>query len=220
MIITATLGFDERPVLHAVSEAGFHNIEKIYLIRPQEDDPRAVKAVSEIKKIAVLSGLRDEDVISFRVEVRDFWGAVVLINKLYREIISSVSDKMILCLSGGFRALVLEAYTAYILLSMEDRAKTVLRIDLETGDYRILISGVEIITGMDISRNELEVLKTLSAMGGLTLSEISNILVKPVSTIHRVLKKLLEKKYVVKKNNKYYITPAASSLLRIMGVEF
>ncbi len=216
LIIVATLGFDERPVIHAISQAGFKGIEKIFLIRPFSDDPRAIKAVSEIKKIASIAGLGDEDVISYRVEVEDFWRSVAMIHMLLREAVQNSEDYVVLCLGGGLRALVLEAYNGFILLPIELRKKIIVRIDLETGKKTIVLRGEEILLDTKLSSSELEILETLSKESGLTLTEISDKLVKPASTIHRVLKKLCTRSLVVKRENRYYLSPAGESLLKII----
>ncbi|ABN69432.1 CRISPR-associated HTH regulatory protein, Csa3 family [Staphylothermus marinus F1] len=218
MILIATLGFDERPVLHALSEAGFGNVDKIILIRPANDDPRAVKAVSEIKKIAVISGLRDEDVISYRVEVSDFWGSVRMIHELFLDHARN-NNEIILCLGGGLRALVLETFTAFILLTPKLRSVFRVRIDLETGAGSIIISGAEIFTNTSLSRNELEVLRIILEEPGITLSRISDRIVKPASSIHRILKKLLDRGFVRREGNKYYLSPAGRAVLEIVGRE-
>lgn len=216
MIIVATLGFDERPVLHAISETGFKGVEKIFLIRPFNDDPRAVKAVSEIKKLASIANLGDEDVVSYRVDVRDFWGSVAMIHRLLREVAKNTGDYVVLCLGGGLRALVLETYTSFILLSLDERRKFKVRIDLETGDHVIVLRGEEIFLDTRVSSSELEILETLREEPGLTLTEISDKLIKPTSTVHRVLKKLCSRNLVVRRENKYYLSPAGESLLKII----
>jgi len=219
MIIVATLGFDERPVLHAISETGFRGIEKIFLIRPFGDDPRAVKAVSEIKKLASIANLSDEDVVSYRVDVGDFWGSVAMIHMLLREVAKNTEDYAVLCLGGGLRALVLETYTGFILLPLDERKKFRVRIDLETGDYVIILRGEEMFLDTRVSSSEIEVLETLREEPGLTLTEVSDKLVKPTSTIHRVLKKLCSRNLVVRKENKYYLSPAGESLLKILETQ-
>ncbi len=218
MIIVSTLGFDERPVIRAASSAGFENIEKIVLIRPVNDDPRALKAVSEIKKIAVMAGLREEDIVSLRVDPLDFWGSVSLIYELLLGA-AEESREIMLCLGGGLRALVIEAFTAFTLLPYRVRTRFRLRIDLESGRGSITLTGGEIILDTRLSENEEAVLRLLAEEPGLTLTMISDRLVKPVSTIHRVLKKLVERRLVRRIGAKYYLGQPGLTLLKIIGVQ-
>lgn len=217
MIIVATLGFDERPVIRALSEAGFKGFSKIYLIRPIDDDPRAVKAVAEIKKISSMAGLRDEDVVSLRVDPRSFWESVSIVHDLLSSIAKGGSEEIHLLLGGGLRALVLEAYTAFILLTDNTRSKIKVRVDLETGDHTIIISGEELPPDTKLSEAEHRILEILGERPGLTMTDISDIMVKPASTTHRLLKKLLLRGLLVKKENRYYLSPKGRALLKILA---
>jgi len=215
MIIVSTLGFDERPVLRALSETGFKGVEKILLIRPLDDDPRAVKAVSEIKKIASIAGLRDEDIISYRVDPRHFWESVSIIYDLLDKT-AGETDNAVLLLGGGLRALIIETYTAFLLLSSSKRSRYIVRIDLETGDYTVVVPGAEIILNTMLNPLERRVLEIIKEKPGASLTDVSDMLVKPTSTIHRVLKRLLEKGLVEKRNRKYYLTSSGRIALKII----
>ncbi len=213
-IIISTLGFDERPVIRSLASIGFRDVEKIVLIRPYEDDQRAVKAVSEIKKIASMASLRDEDIVSYRVDVYDYWLSISMIYNLYMEYVS-LDKNIIVCLGGGLRALVLEAYTALILLPNNLRRSIIIRIDLETGKNTIVLRGEEILTSLEISSQQYRVLELLEDEPGLYLSKISYEIDKPVSTTYRVLKKLVEQGYIEKRENRYYLTSKGKALLNI-----
>jgi len=214
MIIIATLGFDERPVVRSLAEAGFRGVDKIVLIRPIDDDQRAVKAVSEIKKIASMAGLSDEDIISYRVDVHDFWSSTSMIYSLFLENLREESF-IVLCLGGGLRALVLEAYTAFILLPHYLRKKIRVRIDLETGRDSIVIGGEEFIIDLGRLDKEYMVLKVVKENPGINLSTLSYKIGKPVSTTHRLLKRLVEKGFLEKKDGQYYLTGAGRAFLKI-----
>ncbi|NPA98740.1 MAG: CRISPR locus-related DNA-binding protein [Crenarchaeota archaeon] len=216
MIIISTIGFDERPVLRALSETGFRGIEKIILIRPLDDDPRAVKAVSEIKKIASIAGLRDEDIVSYRVDPHHFWESVSLIYDLLENTMSG-ANSVVLLLGGGLRALIIETYTAFLLLSCSKRTKCIVRIDLETGDSTIVVPGAEIIVNTVLTPLEKRVLETIKEKPGASLTIISDVLVKPASTIYRVLKRLVDKGLVEKRNRKYFLTSSGKIALKIMA---
>ncbi len=214
----ATLGFDERPVIRTMSEKGFEGITKIYLIRPLDDDPRGSKAVAEIRKIASIAGVSDEDVVSFRVDPRMFWESVSLIHDLMASILASSREEVVVLLGGGLRALILEAYTAFLLIPCDARSRLRLRIDLEIGGQPIIINGGEIpIRNIDISDAELRILEVVAANPGLNLTGISDVLVKPTSTIHKSLKRLLAHGLLAREGNKYYLSQLGRILLRLIG---
>ncbi len=218
MIIVATLGFDERPVVRTISEKGFEGIAKIYLIRPLDDDPRASKAIAEIKKIASIAGVSDEDVVSFRTDPRRFWESVSLIHDLITSILASSGEEVMFLLGGGLRALILEAYTAFLLIPRDARSRIKLRIDLEIGGQPIILDGGEIpIKNIDVSDAELRILEVLAANPGLNLTGVSDVLVKPTSTIHKSLKKMLAHGLLVREGNKYYLSQLGRIMLRIMS---
>ncbi|OYT39709.1 MAG: hypothetical protein B6U89_03670 [Desulfurococcales archaeon ex4484_58] len=184
------------------------------LIKPSIDDPRAVKAVSEIKKIASLTGISEDRVVVVKIDVEDFWKSIVSIYKVLIDVIRSV-DEAIICLSGGLRVLVIETYTALLLLPEEYRAKTIVRIDLESSSSSVSLKGSALLTDLHLREIEYNILSILYGEPGLNLSSISDRIVKPVSTTWRVLKKMVDKNLLVKEDNSYYLSSKGLTIFKL-----
>lgn len=212
MIIIATLGFDERPVIRSMAETGFENIDRIVLICPHNTDQRAVKAISEIMRIASIASIRNEDIVVHRVNVNNFWKSVASIYKLILKYYEE-GGNILLCLSGGLRALILESYTAFILIPLSLKKNIKLRIDLETGLHTIFLHGSEIVPSINRSDIEYMILEIVRRSPGANLTIISRKIDKPVSTTHRILKRLLDQGLIRREGNKYYLADAGEVLL-------
>jgi len=130
------------------------------------------------------------------------------------DVIRSV-DEAIICLSGGLRVLVIETYTALLLLPEEYRAKTIVRIDLESSSSSVSLKGSALLTDLHLREIEYNILSILYGEPGLNLSSISDRIVKPVSTTWRVLKKMVDKNLLVKEDNSYYLSSKGLTIFKL-----
>lgn len=213
-IIISTLGFDERPVIRSLGNLGFRNVKKIFLLRPVKSDPRSDKAVSEIRRVAVLAGVNDEDIVVKEINVYDFWSSIAEINMLLRRQASG-GKRIILNISGGLRILVLEAFYALLLLPDDVKKNIRVQVEPETGSGGILFDASELITRLEIPQTMLDALRIISETPGVNLSTLSRLLIKPTSTTWRMLEKLVKEGLVEKKGRGYYATPKGAALYKL-----
>jgi len=214
-ILLATLGFDERHVIRSLLAMGMGGVSKIVLLVPSWDiDERTRKAVQEIKNIAGLAGIKEENILLHRVDIEDFWTAVSQIMDIFKKEILRGNSKFKISLGGGLRALVIEAYTAALLVKQEN-IDIDIRIDIEARDKSIEINPKNIPICETPTTLELEILEKLQENPSITLTRLSKILEKPKTTIWKTVKKLEEKHLVEKKDNKYILTTKAKTLLKI-----
>ena len=213
-IIVSTLGFDERPVIRSLGNLGFRNVKKIFLLRPIKSDPRSDKAVSEIRRVTVLAGISDKDIIVKEIDVYDFWSSVAEINTFLRRQASS-GNKVIFNISGGLRILVIEAFYALLLLPDESKKNIRVQVEPETGSGSILIDASELITSLEIPQTILDALRIISETPGINLSTLSRLMVKPASTTWRILDRLVKEGLVEKKGRGYYVTSKGAALYKL-----
>ncbi len=213
--LIATLGFDERHVIRSLLSMGMEGVRWIVLLLPDWPmDERSLQAVKEIKRIAGLAGLRMEDVVVKHVKVEDFWSAVSTIITVFTEWYTRGSEKFILSLGGGLRALVLEAYTATLFLPKDIARRTVIRIDMEAKPASITIERSNIPLCLQPTEQEIRVLRKLLE-NPATLTNLSRELGIPKTTTWKILNRLQENNLVAKEENTYKITELGKTLLKI-----
>ncbi|MCM8803230.1 MAG: CRISPR-associated CARF protein Csa3 [Candidatus Omnitrophica bacterium] len=115
MIFVITLGFDEKFALRAIARRGLRGDDEVFVILPKPVDERVERAYMHFNEILsrMFQGLR---IGRFEVDARSFLDCLVkLVNvfKLWRD------KRFVFCLSGGFRALILEVLLAASFLGLD-----------------------------------------------------------------------------------------------------
>lgn len=215
-ILVASLGFDERHVIRSVIGMGMGGIDEIILLVPDWGlEERTIEAIEEIEKIAELAGISSRRIRVEKIKVEDFWKAVSRIIELLREGYMKGVDEIIVSLGGGLRILVLETYTAVILIEEGIRKKIKIKIDIETKGKGPLIEGEEIPLCIELTPTEKIVLREIVDKRKATLKQLTETLEIPRSTIWKILSKLVKKKLLIKHGKQYTPTKTAETLIKI-----
>ncbi|MEM1985315.1 MAG: CRISPR-associated CARF protein Csa3 [Nitrososphaeria archaeon] len=115
MILVITLGFDEKFALRSVARRGLRGDDEIFVILPKPVDERAERAYMHFSEI--LSRMfQNLKIIRFEVDCRNFLGSLVDLINAFKE---RKMDRFVFCLSGGFRALILEVLLAANFLGLD-----------------------------------------------------------------------------------------------------
>ncbi len=217
-ILVATLGFDERHVIRSIISMGMGGIEEIILLVPDWGlEERTVKAIEEIRRIAELAGIASSRIRVEKIKVEDFWRAVSRTIELLREEYMKGASEIILSLGGGLRILVLETYTAVMLIEESIRKRIKIRIDIETKGEGTIIDGDEIPLCIELTPTERIVLREIVDKRITTLKQLTQTLEIPRSTIWKTLDKLLKKKLLIKQDKQYIPTKTAETLIKIQS---
>ncbi len=218
--LIASLGFDERHVVRSLLSMGMGGVGEICLLRPRWSmDERTERAFNEIKKIAGLAGIGVDRVYLYEVSIEDFWTAVSEIIELINRLYTRGYDEIIISLGGGLRALVIEAYTATLLVHEEIAKKIVIRIDLEARNLSITFRRNEIPLCKKLDADEARVIEKLLEKPEYTLTQLSKELGIPKTTLWKILNRLVKKNLVIKQDNKYIPTRQSKILTIINKME-
>lgn len=104
MILVITLGFDEKFALRAVARRGLRGDDEVFVILPKPVDERAEKAYMHFSEI-LFRMFQSLKIVRFEVDCRNFLDSLVELANIFKD---RVGDRFVFCLSGGFRALILE----------------------------------------------------------------------------------------------------------------
>lgn len=115
MILVITLGFDEKFALRSVARRGLRSDDEVLIILPKPVDERAEKAYVHFSEI-LSKMFQNLKIIRFEVDCRNFLDSLVELVKVFRE---KMGEKFVFCLSGGFRALILEVLLAANFLGLD-----------------------------------------------------------------------------------------------------
>ena len=194
-VLVATIGFDERPVIRAILRHGL-GFKGILLLKPREpDDPRSRRVVENIRELVDKTGAKTPLIVG-EVDVTDFYRAVGEIKSQLAETMGGRGGDIVLLLGGGMRSLVLETLVAVIQLSNELLVNGVLEVDIE-GSTSYVSARIEDLIPVTITPQERRVLEELDREPA-TLSNLSNRLDMPKTTLWKILQRLEEKKLVSK----------------------
>jgi CRISPR-associated protein Csa3 len=179
----ATIGWTEWPIASALLKHGLSKGDKIILFSPEKKDERSREAINEVKSF-VSRFAPDVDVSDIPVPVHDPAEAITILAK---QISGEAKEgrKLIVNLSGGMRALVVEVLLALTLLRIDDLA-----LEIRTEDKVDLNIPKVWEPHPDLTREEIEVLKMLARGGSLSLSDIAKKLRISVATTHRILRRM------------------------------
>jgi CRISPR-associated protein Csa3 len=141
-LFVCTVGWTETPIVKLVLRHGLKEDDYMLLIRPLDVDPKAEDTVKTVQQFISKSIGRDASsyVKQIRVDVLNFYSALVRI----REELERLSPaEIIVNLSGGMRALVLETLTAVLAYktSQGNWENTSVEVELENRSGNIQIGG-------------------------------------------------------------------------------
>lgn len=199
-IFLATLGFDTKFQMRTLINIGKNMIDHIIIVLPKNNDERALRALSDIRRLAVdIMGINTENL---EVEVSDPINAVSSIYWRLRKYEPSV---IIADLSGGMRALILETMIALLILHRHIRVD--IKINVWTEDMKNQINLSPALTETPILDDLSIMILQQMLMIPLTLQELKNMLKKPKTTIYQRLRALAEQGLInvnKKGRNVYY----------------
>ncbi len=186
--IVLILGFEPGPLIRAVASHNLNPGARIIVLTPSFKDERSDRAFDDFKRICSMMfekvNIKIERVI---INLKPLSKAVSSIRKIFSEI----SDMHVaICISGGMRALCIATFIAYLLTKWKYSPH--IEVSLEGRVETIIIPNINKILELNITGEKLEILKTLSEYGSLTVASIAALLNKDRSTIHRHLNWLEE----------------------------
>jgi len=185
-VLVLTLGFDERFAIRAMMRTGVGSGDRIviFIVEPLEE--KAYRCLQIIKEF-LSKYVQDVELIVSSVDVRKFESAVSKIKSELKKAVKD-ADEVILNLSGGMRASILETLTAALLLRFE------CKVEVELEDLTGVVSfPIKLLRPIRLSRGELEILlKLLETKNWISLSDISKVYKIPKSTAHKRLRRLIE----------------------------
>jgi len=215
-----TVGWTETPIVKLVLRHGLKEQDYMLLVRPLEVDPKADDTVRTVQQFISKSIGRDASsyVKQIRVDVLNFYSAVMLI----REELEKLSPaELIVNLSGGMRALMLETLTAVLAYKTNQGnwENISVEVELENRSGNILIGGR--IFGIICSplREEMKDLLKELKRGDKRISELAKMFDVDLATAYRWVARLRKEGIVElrrengKKGSKVRLTDEAAAMV-------
>ena len=189
--VVATLGFEEKFAVRALVRRGLEPGDKVVLVTGPVID-KVAKAINYLREF--LRYFEGVGVEVFEVsEIHNFTEAISKIKDLFRMLLEKY-DYVIVNLSGGMRALIIEVLTAIVLLPKELKDRMVIELDTEDGKATIEIPRELsiLINPPDLGVKE-DIIKALISLGGeADIYTLAQRLNKDETTIRRQLESLKE----------------------------
>jgi len=187
--VVASVGFDERFIVRLIvsSKLGVLSEDVLLLVMPLGDDVRSLNVVRAVEKFIGSYGLKVKLHV-LRVDVADFWGSAGKVRGKVEEIFGKhVPEKLIVLLSGGMRALILETLTGCVATGLKGEI-IVYREDLK-GYINFPLETFK------IEKPPLEELNVLAMVrdGLVNLRSIASALGVSKTSAFRIIKRLEEK---------------------------
>ena len=185
-VLALTLGFDERFAIRAMMRAGVSSGDRIVVLVVEPLEEKASKCLQMVREF-LSKYVQNVELRICSVDVRKFEDAVSSIKAELRDAVRD-ADEVVLNLSGGMRALILETLVAALLLGFE------CRVEVELEDLTgVVYFPMRLLGSIKLSKGELEVLlKLLETESWMSLSDISKASKLPRSTTHKRLRRLIE----------------------------
>lgn len=187
--VVASVGFDERFIVRLIvsSKLGVSSEDVLLLVMPSSDDVRGLNVVRAVEKFISNYGLKI-NLHVLKINVGSFWEASGAVRKNIEKIFSKyVPEKLVILLSGGMRALILETLTGCIAAGLKgdivvyrEDLKGYIEFPLET--LKIEKPPVE----------ELRILKMIKE-GKVNLKSIAKVLSVSKTSAFRMVKRLEER---------------------------
>jgi len=185
-VLALTLGFDERFAVRAMMRGGISSGDRIVVFMAEPVEERASRCLQVVREF-LSRYVRDVEFRVLKVDVGRFEEAVSRIRRGLQEAVRG-AEEVVLNLSGGMRALILEVLSAALLLGLD----CMVEVELEnlTG---VVSFPIRLLRASKLSRGDLEILSRLLKTGGwVSLSELSRVSKMPRSTVHKRLRRLIE----------------------------
>ncbi len=187
-VVVLTLGFEEKFAVRMLVRRGLEPEDKVLLITgPIVEKTR--KAISHLREF--LRYFEGVELEVFEVkEVYDFVDACSKIISKFMELARKY-DEVYVNLSGGMRALILETYTAYLLLPRNLTSK--IKVELDTEDSKAVVEVPKeidkILEVVDLGA-KTDIVRVLQEYGEIDLITLSKITNKDETTIRKQLEYL------------------------------
>ena len=131
--LICTLGFDTDPVVRRIVGSRLEEGGILLLLTAEPLRPETESAINDIKGLVDKAYLGSVKVEVKAINPRNFHEAVSTIRK---ELERFKHDEVVLNLSGGMRALVLSAYTAYLIAGLK-KAKLIVDLEARQGTVEL-----------------------------------------------------------------------------------
>ncbi|MCX8188221.1 MAG: CRISPR-associated CARF protein Csa3 [Nitrososphaeria archaeon] len=115
MIFVITLGFDEKFALRSVARRGLKGDDEVWVILPKPVDERAERAYMHFNEI-LFKMFQNLKIFRFEVDCRNFLDSLLELLNIFNK---NRDERFVFCLSGGFRALILEVLLAANFLNLD-----------------------------------------------------------------------------------------------------
>jgi CRISPR-associated protein Csa3 len=189
-VLILSLGFDERFAIRGILRAGLSNNDKIIIFIAEPIVEKSEKALQIImdflkkyfEKIKV-------DVIP--IPTKDFEQSALIIGEKLMNYRNS-DYEIILNLSGGMRSLILELLMASLILDI----KGIIEIELENLEGYISFPIEMLKIKIPLKDEYRRILKEIIENEGINLSQLSKKANIAKSTVHKIIKKLIEYKLI------------------------
>ncbi len=203
MIIAFTFGFDERFAIRALVRHQVGGEDKVVVITPKDRlDQRAENALNSLSDF-VKKYLSGPGVVVVDVEVSDFTKAIIELVRVYR---SWTTRPIILNLSGGMRALILESIVAAIMSGID------MKIEVEGEDGSFVTDfDVSVVNLAEIDLLERTILKVISQVE-TSITKLAKITELSRSTVWRKVRRLTRLNLVELSDR---VSPGEKSKLKI-----
>lgn len=195
-----TLGWTEAPALSSLTKYGLGEGDKILVIIPNWEDKGVVTTLTNLK--AIIEKISPNiQIEKLQVDVKSFENSVTQISK---KIIDEGKKgrKIIFNLSGGMRALILEAFLAAMLSGIKD-----ISIELQS-ENRAFTIEIPILSAQlsKLSKIEKIIVNSIKKRSN-SISELAKQLGKPISSIYRAAINLEKRGLIetIKEKRKRYL---------------
>jgi len=211
-IFVSTFGFTEATVLTPIVKIGLSREDRIVVLtaKVSTSDNRLSNALKKLEEMVKYISGNSITLEVMEIPVENFTIATNIIRKFLKQIASQ--GKVYVNLSGGMRALILEAYTASLLVMFEGVKISFTDLELEgsTGTVKL----VPLYFPLGLKKTELQILRELSKVKGIvSMSELSKTVGLSLSTISRTLHSLSSRDFVkLKKKGRRVLVEVAEQV--------
>jgi len=208
MILIFTLGFDEKFALRTIFRRGIKVGDKIIVVMPEKNDPRAEKAYLMLQQI-ISNSIPGIPIEKITIPSQDFPRAVSLLRKIALSLLRK-NGKIVLGLSGGQRIIILQLLAAFLSVGARE-----VEIEIESEDSSIVATfPLGMMMKVELDQDEIRILKSI-AESPKTFSQICSSLNLSKSSAWRKLKRLIELGLIKKAEKGYELTDLGRSKIDV-----